>query len=86
MLLQNEITFVESKMLELSQKHDLQKYANELKESKEYKDFLTRLSWDILRAACGVNYICSLYDKYSANDYHITTLAKHCIKVLNLNL
>lgn len=31
MLLQNEITFVESKMLELSQKHDLQKYANSFK-------------------------------------------------------
>lgn len=86
MLLQNEIPFVESKMIELSQKYDLQKYANELKESKEYKDFLTRLSWDILRASCGVNYICSLYGKYGANDSHVSTLAKHCIKVLNLNL
>ena len=85
MLLQNEIPFVESKMIDLSKKVDLQKYTNELKESKEYKDFLTRLSWDIIRVSCGVNYICSIYDKYGANDSHITTLAKHCIKVLNLN-
>lgn len=84
MLLQNELQFVESKMIELSKNHDLQSYANELKESGEYKDFLTRLSWDLIRAACGCNYLCSLYDKYGANDTHITTLAKQAIKVLKL--
>lgn len=86
MLLQNELQFVEIKMVELSKKHDLQSYANELKERGEYKDFLTSLSWYLIRAACGINYICSLYEKYGANDTHITTLAKQSIKVLNLNL
>lgn len=86
MILQNELNFVESKLVELSQRHDLQSYANELKKSGEYKDFITRLSWDLLRASCGVNYICSLYDKYKVHDSHITTLAKQAIKVLNLNL
>lgn len=84
MLLQNELQFVESQMIELSKKHDLQSYANELKNSGEYKDFLTRLSWDLISAACGCNYLCSLYDKYGANDTHITTLAKKAIKVLKL--
>lgn len=86
MLLQNELQFVESKIIELSKKHDLQSYATELKNSGEYKDFKTRLSWDLISAACGSNYLCSLYDKYGANDKHITTLAKQAIKVLNLNL
>lgn len=39
MLLQNELQFVESKIIELSKKHDLQSYATELKNSGEYKDF-----------------------------------------------
>lgn len=39
MLLQNELQFVESQMIELSKNHDLQSYANELKKSGNYKDF-----------------------------------------------
>lgn len=84
MLLQNEIPFVEGKLKELAKRYDLQEYANELKASKEYKDFETRLSWDVIRAACGVSYLCDLYDKYGANDSHISTLAKKAIKCLNL--
>lgn len=84
MLLQNELGFVENKMKELAKRYNLQEYTNKLKASKEYKDFETRLSWDVIRAACGTSYLCSLYQKYGANDSHITTLAKKAIKCLNL--
>lgn len=85
MKLQDELKFVESKMLELSQKCDLQGYTEDLKKSGEYNDFETRLSNDIIHAACGTKYLCSLYDKYGCNDKHITTLAKQAIKCLGLN-
>lgn len=84
MLLQNEIPFVERKMKELAKRYNLQEYTNKLKASKEYKDFETRLSWDVIRAACGTSYLCDLYDNYGANDSHISTLAKKAIKCLNL--
>lgn len=86
MILNDEIPYVESKILELSKRVDLENYAKELKASGEYKDFYTRFSWDVIRAACGVNYLCSLYDKYGVNDSHITTLAKKAVKILNINL
>ena len=84
MLLQKEIPFVESKIKELANRVNLQEYANKLKDSGEYNNFETRLSWDIIRAACGTSYFCDLYDKYGANDDHISTLAKKAVKCLNL--
>lgn len=84
MLLKNEVGFCQQKILELANRVNLQEYANELKASKEYSDFGTRLFNDILRAACGVSYLCLLYDRYGAKDKHITTLAKEAGKCLNL--
>lgn len=51
-------------------------YAPRLKASGNYNDFITRLSWDILRACYTTEEICSFYEKYDCNDKHLTTASR----------
>jgi hypothetical protein len=77
MKLKNELNFTINRMKKIT---NLKEYAEELKESKNYNDFETRLAWDAIRAAVGTQKICEWYDKYNCNDSHITTLAKRALK------
>lgn len=56
------------------------KYASQLKESGEYKDFETRLAWDCFTAVYNSAEACDLYDKYNCNDTHIDTAVKIALK------
>lgn len=60
----------------------IKEYAKDLKQNGTYKDFDTRLSWDVMNACC-IN-MNQLYSKYNCNDDHITTLGKRALKDLNL--
>lgn len=86
MKLQNELTEAIRRFSELSKKHDLQAYANKVKESKEYNDLKTRVAWDILHACYKSGELCEWYDKYDCHDTHITTLALKAFDTLNINL
>ena len=55
-------------------------YAEHLKAAGGYKDFHTRLAWDVLRGIVGTRGICDWYDKYNCHDSHIETLAKRALK------
>lgn len=54
----------------------IKEYAPRLAASGEYNDFLTRLSWDVLRAVYSSAEICDFYTKYDCNDKHITSAAR----------
>lgn len=54
----------------------VERHAANLKESGNYKDFYTRISWDCLHAVYSPSEICDWYDQYNCNDAHITTLVK----------
>lgn len=69
-----------SRMKTLSERNDIPAYAKLLKESNNYKDFRTRLAWDILRACYKSSELCDWYDKYDCNDSHITTAAKKAMQ------
>ena len=74
MKLKNELQPLVERMKKLD--HDnVIKYANELKKSKDYKNFEIRISNDILYACTKPDDICDWYDKYNCNDTHKTTLA-----------
>ena len=83
MKLQAEYDFVKES-IQKNVKIDIPQYAKELKDGKhgEYKDFMTRLSWDILHYAVPVKVICEWYDRYNCTDNHITTLAKKVLSDL----
>lgn len=78
MKLRNELNFVTTEYKKNIDK--IEEYAKWLKENGEYKNFETRLSWDILRGIIGTTTICSWYDKYDCNDAHIKTLARRALK------
>ena len=82
MKLQNELEFVKKRFADNLDKIKL--YAPQLKESKQYKDFETRLAHDCMRAFVGVGTICDWYDKYNCNDTHVTTLGKRVLKELGI--
>lgn len=42
----------------------------------EYHDFLTRISWDLLRLCFTSMELFDWYGKYSINDNHITTAVR----------
>lgn len=54
---------------------NIKEYAPALAASGKYNDFITRLSWDVLRACYKSAEICELYEKYNCTDAHITTAA-----------
>lgn len=56
-------------------------HAKELKKVGGYKDFNTRLAWDVMNATIITN---ELYGKYNCNDSHITTLGIKALKDLNI--
>ena len=78
MKLQNEVQNVIQKMKEIE--HKIAPYAEQLKQMGGYKDFETRLAYDVLKAVVSSKEICEWYEKYNCNDEHITTLAKRCLK------
>lgn len=41
-----------------------------------YNDFLTRISWDLLRCCFTTQEICNWYREYSIHDSHITTAVR----------
>lgn len=55
------------------------KHATAIFDSKEYKDFETRIAWDCLRAVSGAE-ICGWYKTFDCHDRHIDTLAKIALK------
>ena len=57
-------------------------YSEALRDEGGYKDFETRLAWDLLRIVKGTSWICNLYDQYGCNDKHITTLAKAALRAV----
>lgn len=63
---------------------EIQKYAPQLKESGNYKDFEIRLTWDCIRAFVGSGTVCLWYDRYDCNDSHITTAGKKALKELGI--
>ena len=75
MKLQAEYDYTKTKFNMID--HDVViKHARYVKDSGDYKDFETRISWDVGRAAVGTKKICEWYDKYDCNDNHIGTLFK----------
>lgn len=82
MKLQKELPFV----IETFSKHleIITEYAATLKESGNYNDFETRLSFDCLRAFVGTKTMCDWYEKYNCTDAHIKTLGKKALKELNI--
>lgn len=61
--------------------HDaVMKHAKFVKDRGDYKDFETRISWDVGRAAVGTKKICEWYDKYDCHDNHIGSLFKKVMR------
>lgn len=52
------------------------RYVSDVKERCEYHDFLTRISWDLLRLRFTSMELCEWYRKYNINDNHITTAVR----------
>lgn len=61
-------------------KQQIPAHVERVKIEGKYKDFETRISWDILYATKGPTWICELYSKYDCNDNHISTLAKQALR------
>ena len=55
---------------------NIKDYAPTLAARGGYNDFITRLSWDVLRACYKSAEICEWYEKYNCDDAHITTAAR----------
>ena len=55
---------------------NIKEYAPTLAANGKYNDFITRLSWDALRACYKSAEICEWYEKYNCSDVHITTVAR----------
>lgn len=84
MLLKNEIETIKEKIISFGVQK-IKDYSIKLKESKQYNDFETRLSFDILRAIdSNCEYINELYKKYNCNDIHIETLMRKALKELSI--
>ena len=82
MKLQNEYEYIKAQF-----EHNLnaiKEYAPKLKESKQYKDFEVRLTWDCIRAFVGTGTVCLWYEKYNCSDTHITTAGKKALKELGV--
>ena len=62
----------------------IKQYAAELRASGEYNDFVTRLTWDCLRAFVTSETICTWYNLYNCHDSHIQTAAVAVLKELNV--
>lgn len=82
MKLQNEYNYTKTQFENNLNK--IKEYAPKLKESKQYKDFETRLVWDCMRAFVGSGTVCLWYEKYNCNDTHVTTLGKKALKELEI--
>lgn len=52
------------------------RYVSDVKERCEYHNFLTRISWDLLRLCFTSTELFDWYGKYSINDNHITTAVR----------
>ena len=52
------------------------RYVTDVREKHEYRDLLTRISWDLLRLCFTSMERCDWYRKYSINDNHITTAVR----------
>lgn len=78
MKLKAELNEVVRRMEEVKEKIEL--HAEWLKKNGGYKDFETRLAWDVLRAVVGSDTICKWYKDYACNDKHIDTLAKRALR------
>lgn len=64
------------RMKYLKSRADVPAYAEKLKASGNFKDFRTRLAYDLLHACFSSSDLCAWYDLYDCNDTHITTAAK----------
>ena len=53
----------------------IEEYTQNVKAQGGYSSLETRIAWDMIHAAVGASAICGWYDKYNANDTHVTTLA-----------
>ena len=66
----------------------LNDYIKELKESGNYKDFETRLSWDLARATKWNKWDCFDKDEFGypivEKDSHLTTLFKTALRMSNI--
>lgn len=81
MKLQNELQPILDKINALEGFQDsLNKYAKNLKESGNYKNFENRLANDLLRNFVSSATICEWYKKYNCDDTHVTSLAKKILK------
>lgn len=74
MKLKNELPEMEKRFSAVLEK--LKEYAPALYAAGEYRDFITRLSWDTLRACYTPAEICAWYEKYNCSDAHITSAAR----------
>ena len=61
---------------------DVLKYAEQVKQEGKYKDFGTRMRWELLRGICKPNWICKTLYPY-LNDSHIDTALKTIMRELN---
>lgn len=67
-------------------KEKIQKYAEQLKTQGGYKDFGTRLVWDLVRITTKSSEMLDWYDKYDVNYDHITRAGKDALKRLGISL
>ena len=74
MKLKNELPEMKNRFSAILEK--IKEYAPALAARGSYNDFITRLSWDVLRACYKPAEICEWYEKYNCTDAHITTAAR----------
>ena len=74
MKLKNEVPEMKCRFSAILEK--IKEYAPALAARGGYNDFITRLSWDVLRACYKNAEICEWYEKYNCTDVHITTAAR----------
>lgn len=85
MLLKNEINTVKEKIENIGI-DKIKNYAIDLRKSKQYNNFETRLSFDVLHAIDNECFYVNelLYNKYGCKDIHIETLIKKILKELQI--
>lgn len=79
MKLQNEYSYVLTRFRKLK---NLKHYAEGLRRSDNYNDFVTRLAFDCAAMTIPLNLRCEWYDKYNCTDSHLKTLYIKALKTI----
>lgn len=65
----------------------LVRYISIVKSEGDYKNLEVRIAWDLLRVCFHRGFVTEeFYEKYGANDDHVTTLVTKCFRDANLGV